>query len=150
MRVDEAFPSTYLKASDLNGKDVKVTIKTYDMAEIKSRSGKTEKKPELHFRGTEKTLLLNKTNANKIAAVLGSDDLDDWIGKTISLYPTVTEFGGEEVECIRIRATSSEYAQAKQRNSIASKELTEKMAKKAPLPAEVEDPAAGMDDDIPF
>ena len=53
---------------------------------------------------TDKGLVLNKTNAAAIAKTHG-DDSDEWIGQAIELYPAVTQFNGNTVDCIRVRAS---------------------------------------------
>ncbi len=63
-----------------------------------------EMKAVLYFEGKKKGVILNKTNATKITQLAGSPDTDDWQGFRIKLYATETEFGGETVECIRIKA----------------------------------------------
>ena len=59
----------------------------------------------LKFKEFEKPLVLNSTNGQLIEAILGSDDSDDWIGKTIVLWndPTVG-FAGKITGGIRVRA----------------------------------------------
>jgi hypothetical protein len=100
MNIDSAFPSNYLKASDLGDGQPVVTI---DRVEIEAVGRSKEMKPVVYFKGKEKGLVLNKTNGNKIAQITGSKDTDDWHGCQIKLYATETEFGGETVECIRIK-----------------------------------------------
>jgi hypothetical protein len=34
---------------------------------------------------------------------LNAENSDDWVGKTIELFPTQTRFGGKVVDCIRVR-----------------------------------------------
>ena len=34
---------------------------------------------------------------------LGGYDVDGWIGKSVVLYPATTSFGGETVDCIRVK-----------------------------------------------
>ncbi len=58
----------------------------------------------IYFDGTDKGLVCNKTNKDKIKGIIGSANTDDWIGREIELYPTVIEFQGEEVDCIRIKS----------------------------------------------
>ena len=65
---------------------------------------------ELSFVGKEKGLAVNKTNANIIAQNVGSDDLDDWIGREIILYPTRVDFGGQMVDAIRVKEQIPEVA----------------------------------------
>lgn len=48
-------------------------------------------------------LALNKTNAKTIAGLYGTRT-SEWVGKTITLFPTTTQVGEEQnVECIRVR-----------------------------------------------
>jgi len=101
MNIDSAFPSNYLKASDLGDKQPIVTI---DRIEVEPIGRDKEIKPVLYFQGKEKGLVLNKTNAKKIAEITGSKDTDDWSGCQVKIYATETEFAGETVECIRVKA----------------------------------------------
>lgn len=107
------FPSKYLKAADLRERDVTVTIRRIvNKATIEGEKGRKEVKPAAYFVETqaaakrdgseEKALILNKTNCNTIAALYGPYPAD-WVGKRITLYPTKANFGGEEVDAIRVR-----------------------------------------------
>lgn len=107
MNIDSAFPSTYLKASDLGDQMPVVTI---DRVEVEPVGRDKEMKPVVYFKGKEKGVVLNKTNSRKIAELTGSKDTDDWTGCQIRLYATETEFGGEMVECIRVKAAGSPKA----------------------------------------
>lgn len=94
--------SKWLKASDLKdktGRPVKARV-TIDRTEIVEFKDNT-KKLGLFFVGKEKGLVLNKTNAQLIAEQYGQDSAQ-WNGKSISIYATTTDFGGERVECIRV------------------------------------------------
>ncbi len=87
-----------LKAEDLQGKARKLQISAYDTVEFDGKQ-----KVVLNFAGAEKGLVLNLTNANRIAVNIGSDEMDDWIGRAITIYPTTTEYGGKQVDCIRVK-----------------------------------------------
>ena len=110
MNIDSAFPSHYLKASDLGDKSSVVTI---DRIEVEPIGRDKEMKPVLYFQGKDKGLVLNKTNAKKIAEVTGSKDTDDWAGCQIRIYATETEFAGESVECIRVKGAAAQTAKPK-------------------------------------
>ncbi len=99
MNIDTAFPSKWLRAVDLRGRDFTLTILRC-LEEAVGRGG--DELPVLYFHGAEKGLALNKTNANTIADSLGPET-DNWIGQKITLYPTKTDFEGKRVDCIRIR-----------------------------------------------
>ncbi len=100
MNIDQAFPSKYMKASDLPEE----TVVPFKIEEIKMEEIGREKqiKPVIYFEGQEKGFVCNKTNANTISKILGSRDTDDWAGKTIRLYSTEVQFGDEMVESIRV------------------------------------------------
>ena len=102
MKVGQAFPSKYLSAADLEGHARKVIISHYNIEEIGEEGDKREK-PVLYFEGKKKALVLNVTNANMIAEVLGSDELDDWVNKEIELLPARVEFKGKIVDAIRVK-----------------------------------------------
>ena len=102
MRVELMFPSDFVKAADLNGKDVTKTIKSVTIDELTMRGGRKEKKPVIRFQDAEKKLVLNKTNATTIANMYGNAT-DAWIGKQITMFPTETTIWAETTDCIRIR-----------------------------------------------
>lgn len=95
----------FIFAFDLNGKDVTVTIARVEQGNLASTGGRKTKKPVVFFDGKERGLALNATNAKTIAAMY-SNYTEKWIGKSITLYPTTTQMGGETVECIRIRPSA--------------------------------------------
>lgn len=130
--INDAFPSNYLKASDLKGRAIVVIM---DRVEFEPVGQKKEMKPVLYFQGKEKGIVLNKTNANKIQSIADSPVTEDWKGRAIIIYPTETSFQGEMVDCIRVKAAPPG---------------TRRPAPAAPLP-EPEPEFQPLDDsDIPF
>jgi hypothetical protein len=101
VNINQAFPSKYIKASDL--KDQTHVVKIADV-KIEEVGQNKETKPVAYFEGKPKGMVLNKTNSRKIASLAGSPETEDWVGVEVAIYPTETEFGGESVECIRIKA----------------------------------------------
>lgn len=113
MDVRLLFPTEYLGAADLKGKDVDLTIASLAVEDLRTDGG-TEKKPCIYFEevnrscernGTKpKKLVLNKTNMKAIAALHGYE-ADEWTGKRITLFPTTCPSFGEIVDCIRVKPT---------------------------------------------
>jgi hypothetical protein len=102
MTLDQAFPSRYLKSSDLPEEGSQtVTIEKIAIEEI---GRDKETKPIIFFEEFNKGLVCNKTNARTIARIVHSEDFDDWVGHKISLYRTEVDFGGELVEAIRVKS----------------------------------------------
>lgn len=99
MKINEVFPSAYLKASDLNGGQKNVTIDSCAEQEIGE-----EKKPMpvLSFRNNEGSLVINKTNWNTLLTGFGGEDTDEWTGRVITLFVAQVSFQGKVVDGIRI------------------------------------------------
>ena len=102
MDIDAAFPSTYLKAADLQGKQVTVVMERIEMQDVGD-----DHKPVLYFQGKEKGLVLNKTNANNIKDAYGNET-SGWFGKQLIIFPTKVDFSGRRVDAIRVRAPAPE------------------------------------------
>lgn len=101
--VRSMFDKEFLYSFDLQGKDVTVIIDKVKAGTLTGVGGKKNKKPIVYFRGKEKGLGLNITNARIIAAMYGGFEVEKWIGKAITLFPTTTTFGDKTVDCIRVR-----------------------------------------------
>lgn len=112
-----AFEHDYIGAPDLKDKDVTLTISKAGPEQVrvipdKERDKERDKKEQklvLHFRelegrkqGEPRMMCLNKTNAKTIAKLYGND-VEQWVGKRITLYATTCLAFGERVECVRIR-----------------------------------------------
>jgi len=100
MDYEAMFPSRFLKAADLQGKEhtVKIAVVTIE----KMPDGKT--KGMISFEGATKEWMLNRTNAEALAAMFGRNT-DEWIGKRVTLFPKTVEAFGEEVSAVRIKGS---------------------------------------------
>lgn len=96
------YPSEYLNAADLQGKEVAATIEKVALEDVPGTDGAKKKKPVVYFKGAHKRLPLPKTCAKVIAQKFGSDT-DKWVGQKVTLYPTECMAFGQMVECVRIK-----------------------------------------------
>lgn len=96
------YPSEYLQACDLHGKEPVVTIEKCVIEEVPQPDGKKKKKPVLYFAGKDKRFPLPKCCAKVLAAKYGIDT-DAWTGQTIQIFGTTCMAFGAEVECIRMK-----------------------------------------------
>ena len=117
---NELFPSKYLKADDINGADMVVTIQSIILEELGPQK---DKKAVLYFAETDKGLVLNKTNTETITQ-LYPGKIGDWVGHKIALYATEVNFAGKTTLGVRVRLRKPEDA--------ASGEKTEQAAIEAP------------------
>lgn len=128
MKLNEVYGGNYLKAEDIKEHGpVRVVVESVTIMD--ADDGK--KKAVLHFRGKDKSLPLNITNANMVAELYG-DEMDDWEGKRLTLYVCKVDFQGKRVDAIRIKdaATAAEPV------------------RRAPVPEPVTEPLT--DDELPF
>lgn len=144
MKLNDAYPSNFLTAEDLGGRDITITIQDIELEDL-GQGAKKEKKLAITMAGKKKKFIVNKTNANTIAKVLGTDETDDWIGQRIIIGPREVEFQGEMVWSIRVSLrlpTSTQAAAAEQ-----------PAAPRQPAPPVQQEIQEGADpdlDDIPF
>ena len=127
MNINDAFPSNYVKASDLKGKEVVLKISRVAMEDIGG-----DHKPIVYFHGAEKGMVLNKTNSMNIATLYGPET-DGWVGKEVLLYPTWVDFQGRSVEAVRVRGPQGST-----------------MQHAGQTPLQGGNGAPNIDDDIPF
>ena len=107
MNLSEIYQSKYLRAADLDGKEVTVEIEKVVMETF---PGEERPKPVLIFKGRDKGLVLNVTNARVIAKHYG-DETRDWAGRTVVLISREVDFKGDTVEAIRIKVPIVEAPQ---------------------------------------
>ena len=129
MAISKLFPSKYLKHGDIDDGEI-ATIKE---VVVETVGREREDKPVIYFDEYTKGVILNKTNADAVAAVFG-DEEDFWSGHKLQLVtvPSKTPAGA---------ATTS----------ICMKPIVEKKkaaAKKTTAFAESEDPGYGVDDEV--
>lgn len=94
----------YIGAYSLEyGKDLTVVIESVERREVFSPSGKKEQCTVAILKG-HKPMVLNSTNQRTIAKVLGTPFIEEWRGRSITLYVAkIRAFGEDNVECLRIR-----------------------------------------------
>jgi hypothetical protein len=101
VKISEQFPSKYLKAADLAGKEPQLKIDSVTQEEV---GQEREKKMVVYFEGKQRGMVLNRTNAERLAHKFG-DDTSDWAGKSVQLYSEVVHFQGKTVDGLRVRPT---------------------------------------------
>lgn len=146
MRIMDAFPSNYMKAGDLDGREWKLTMSRVEMENLGSDS-----KPVLYFHGAEKGLVLNKTNTEMIVMMYG-DETNEWSGKELVIRPDKTQFQGKVVDCIRVvwtaRTKNGGVMPAGAAAQAPAQAPTAQPAQQQPVTPASDDPLG--DDAIPF
>ena|SRR5688572_4912440 len=133
-RISDVYGGSYLKAEDLKGREAGVTIEEVTYTKIEDK-----KRAVLHFTGKDKQLLLNITNANMIAEILGTDEMDEWVGKRLTLYTARVDFQGKRVDAIRVKKYKP-----------AAKPKPEPEPEPEPADDEVPDNTPDYDSEVPF
>ena len=91
MNINDLYPSKYIKADDIQGQQVPVTIASISIEEV----GDKDHKPVLKFIGKEKGMVLNKTNALACASIWG-DETNAWSMQTATLLAQPVMFQGRQ------------------------------------------------------
>ena len=100
----DKFPSRFMQSADLDNGPVDVTI-----AEIADENLGSEDSPRLKPVASfeeegSKPCVLNITRCESIADIVGSDDMDRWLGHRIRLMKGKTNYKGKRVPCIDVTA----------------------------------------------
>lgn len=104
MDVNDLFPSKYLKHSDAEP-DIIVTISRITQEKMKNNDGKEEQKPVIYFSEQEKGMVLNRTNANTLAELFGSD-IGNWTGERVTLTSVEVDAFGKMQKALRFKAAA--------------------------------------------
>ena len=141
MKRDDVFPSKYLKAADLNGRPVTVTIKGAPYETLKNPEGKEQGKTVLYFVRGKKGAALKYRELGQRRRDLRRRHRR-LAGPPDRIYSTVTQMGPKTVPCIRIRRPRGTLPLAARPG-----------ATPAPMPAETSPaeayPDADFGDDLP-
>jgi len=105
---DDLYGSKYFSVADLKDGEPRFKVGKVEVVELHEKNGTTKKKYVMLFEGVEKGLVINKTNARKLAEAYGKQS-SKWIGQIIQLYSEETSFGkGVRVRPMRKPATPAE------------------------------------------
>ena len=103
---DNLYGSKYLSAADLKDGEPRLKIGKVEVAELRDKTGTTRRKYVVFFEGVDKGVVINKTNAKKLAGAYGKQSAK-WIGQIVQLYSEDTEFG----KGVRMRPSTAISAQ---------------------------------------
>jgi len=82
---DQLYPGRFLKAGELLGKKVTLTIADVDVEELEGDGGAKKVKAIISFRETKKQLVACKTNGLCLREMFGKE-LANWTGKRVTLF----------------------------------------------------------------
>ena len=102
------------------------------MANVEREKIGDDNKLVLYFKGKEKGVVLNKTNANTISVAYG-DDSEDWFDQPIILFSVMVDFQGKVAPAIRCRVPTAKDNR-----------------KPDPISSGPVNPSADLDDSIPW
>lgn len=102
---DELYDGKFLKAGELKGRQVTLTVKSVDIYELEGKDG-PEKRGVVAFEKTPKLIALNKINGLCLKALFGRNP-QQWVGKRVTIFPDVVKEAGamRGEPCIRIHGS---------------------------------------------
>jgi hypothetical protein len=108
---NEIYGSKYYSVADLQGETPRHRIGKVDVDNLKDKDGTTKRRILVYFDVVEKPLVLNKTNAKKLAESY-TEDHSKWVGVVVDLYAEDTSMG----KGVRLRPVKSVAAGAAARD----------------------------------
>ena len=98
MRADKAFPSKYLKSSDVKERP-RIAVISHLAQEVVGKGQDAAEKHVLHFE-EGKPMVLNRTNWDSLEEAFG--DSEDWPGHKVKIKCARTQFQGKATDGIRV------------------------------------------------
>ena len=93
--------SEWITADDLAGRSpITLEVESYEQKGARQDDGSEEMLLAIRFKGAHKPLGCNVTNGTLIESVIGTDEMDAWIGKKITLRRAICK----GMECVRVDA----------------------------------------------
>jgi hypothetical protein len=102
LRVTDLCPSPHIEALDIGDNLGDEMLVTFDHVEEELIGG--EMRYVIFFAEFQRGLILNRTVSRSIQKMYGSE-IDNWVGKKMTLYRSETPVGGEVKPCVRVRET---------------------------------------------
>lgn len=101
----------YLGAYSLEGvNEITLTIKEIKKERVTANGGNSEDCIVTYFNETAvgsvvvKPMVMNKTNCKTIEKIYNTGEIENWIGKPITIFATTTKFARDVVPCLRVKA----------------------------------------------
>lgn len=138
----EMYPSKWLKAADIQGREVIVTIESIRQEEFDDDVKGKVMKNILIFTGADKELILNVTNGKTIFDAYGEPQ--NWIGKQVVLFVMTVQGPNGSGPGIRLRAHYGEAAVAAAPPATANEPAAIRVG------GSTVHPDSTGDDDLPF
>lgn len=106
MKVSVLFPKKYACGADLRGKPATMTISRVEIVQMRPRaSAPMENKAVVYFEGAKKGVILSSQKlAYQIAEIACTEEMNDWPGTRVTLYPEPMNVAGQPRIAIRARA----------------------------------------------
>lgn len=108
MKVSELFPKKYASGADLQNKPVTLTVSRVVMEKMRPNpQAKPEQKAVVYFKEAQKGIILSSQKiAYQIAEIAGTEEMNDWQGVRVTLYPVPMQVAGQARIAIRARKPS--------------------------------------------
>jgi len=102
---DQLFPGRFIKAGEMGGKPVTMTIKDVYLDTLEGEDGREKQQAIVSFTETKRELALNKTNAQCMLAMWGPDT-GAWLSKRLTIMPERDASGlSDSGLCIRVKGS---------------------------------------------
>jgi len=102
---DALFPGRFIKAGEMSGKPVTMTIADVYLDHLEGEDGREKPQAIVSFKETKREWALNKTNAQCLLAMWGQDS-GDWVAKRVTLFAERDASGlSDSGLCLRVKGS---------------------------------------------
>jgi len=102
---DALFPGRFIKAGEMSGKPVTMTIADVYLDHLEGEDGREKPQAIVAFKETKREWALNKTNAQCLLAMWGQDS-GDWVAKRVTLFAERDASGlSDSGLCLRVKGS---------------------------------------------
>jgi len=105
MRAEDAFPSPFLKASQIK-RPTDVQIDRVEMHQFDDGA-----KPVVYFVGKDPGVVLNRTRWNALVELCQNEDSNGWVGHWVTVSTQKVMFAGKSVDGIKFERSSKAQAE---------------------------------------
>lgn len=106
MNITTVFPRKYASGNDLQDK-----TPTLEIASVVMEKMADTVKPVIYFHGAKRGVVLSPTLARQIADIIGDNETDKWIGRSVTLYADRVRAFGEWHSVIRAKQAKTKGQQ---------------------------------------
>ena len=109
MNFNDAYPSNYLRSVELLGRELTVMVTDVKREMVEDPNRNTNEEKTVFYFHKEKPMIINVTNAKRIARMIRNQDLTHAMGMLLTLYSEDLLVAGNPTTGLRVQVRKPNY-----------------------------------------